>query len=160
MLSLIIVFHHCSWVLFILSALVKMAKNISHLQLSEAFVIYHIPTPSCLYPTQETDPSQYQDYKMHIQICSTPGPSYGKVIMSCFQQWEGCGAWGEFCHFINHIQVLILILADFKLLSQHCYDPILERCRNRVGVRDRFRGGTGTGSESDRSWVNGIIGRG
>ena len=30
----------------------------------------------------------------------------------------------------------------------------------RKSVRGRFRGGTGTGSESDRSWVNGIIGRG
>ena len=27
-------------------------------------------------------------------------------------------------------------------------------------VKGQFQSGTGTGSESDRSWVNGIIGRG
>ena len=69
-------------------------KKIPPLQLSEAFAVYHIPMPSCLCPTQETDPEQRQNYKMHIRICSTPGPNYGKVIMSCFRQREGCGAWG------------------------------------------------------------------
>ena len=87
------------------------SKKIPHLQLSEAFTLYHIPTPSCFCPTQEIDLDRRQNYQMPIRVCLTPGPHYGKVIMSCQKQWQGCGAWGQFCDFIIHILNLYFLFS-------------------------------------------------
>ncbi|KIJ52898.1 hypothetical protein M422DRAFT_242844 [Sphaerobolus stellatus SS14] len=59
-------------------------------QLDEAYAIYNIPDTYCLCATQEYDPAEREQYKLHIRKAITQGFHYGKVVAGCRRQHDGC----------------------------------------------------------------------
>ncbi|KIJ48645.1 hypothetical protein M422DRAFT_247500 [Sphaerobolus stellatus SS14] len=60
-------------------------------ELSEAYAQYYIPDTYCLCATQELDPTQCINHKLHIRYGHMSGEFKGKLIAGCKWQREGCG---------------------------------------------------------------------
>ncbi|KIJ41796.1 hypothetical protein M422DRAFT_255110 [Sphaerobolus stellatus SS14] len=60
-------------------------------QLNEAYTVFDIPDTYCLCATQEFDPTQREQYTLHIRVACTKGSHQGKVVTGCRNQHEGCG---------------------------------------------------------------------